>query len=83
MVNATLLGAAWGILRMMSGSVVVASISHGLWNGLAYVLFGFGVASIVIAQWHWPLSGMIYMPMAITLGIMGWRGGVGLNRLCK
>ena len=45
MVNAALLGAAWGLLRSISGSVFVASASHGVWNGLAYTLFGFGTRS--------------------------------------
>lgn len=40
--NAILLGFNWGILRLVSGSILVASVSHGLWNALAYVLFGFG-----------------------------------------
>lgn len=42
LVNATLLGAIWGMLRWISGSVFVASVGHGVWNGLAYVFFGFG-----------------------------------------
>lgn len=42
MVNATLLGIVWGMLRSISGSVIVASVSHGLWNGLTYPLFAFG-----------------------------------------
>ena len=42
MVNAALMGAIWGLLRLISGSVIVSSVSHGLWNGGAYVLFGFG-----------------------------------------
>jgi membrane protease YdiL (CAAX protease family) len=42
LVNATLLGLVWGLLRKISGSVVVAAVSHGIWNGLVYVLFGFG-----------------------------------------
>ena len=42
MVNAAVMGLGWGLLRALSGSVVVASVSHGLWNGLAYVLFGYG-----------------------------------------
>lgn len=42
MINAAVMGAAWGLLRLISGSVIVASLSHGLWNGLAYVLFGYG-----------------------------------------
>jgi membrane protease YdiL (CAAX protease family) len=42
MVNAAVIGAIWGLMRSISGSVVVASVSHGVWNGGAYVLFGFG-----------------------------------------
>jgi hypothetical protein len=32
-----------GILRWISGSIIVASCSHGLWNGIVYVFFGFGL----------------------------------------
>jgi len=41
-VNATLLGLIWGVLRFGSGSILVSSAGHGLWNGLTYVLFGVG-----------------------------------------
>ena len=40
--NATLIGLVWGLLRLGSGSILVASAGHGLWNGLTYVLFGVG-----------------------------------------
>jgi membrane protease YdiL (CAAX protease family) len=42
MINAAVMGAIWGLMRWISGSVFVSSVSHGLWNGMAYVLFGFG-----------------------------------------
>jgi len=42
LINAAVLGGMWGILRLRSGSIVVSSVSHGLWNGLAYTLFGYG-----------------------------------------
>jgi len=42
LVNATLLGLIWGLMRMLSGSILVASVSHAVWNALAYSLFGFG-----------------------------------------
>lgn len=42
LVNAAVLGAVWALLRWLSGSVIVASVSHGVWNGLTYVLFGYG-----------------------------------------
>jgi membrane protease YdiL (CAAX protease family) len=41
-VNVAVMGAIWGLMRWISGSVIVASVSHGLWNGLDYVFFGFG-----------------------------------------
>lgn len=42
LINAALMGAVWGLLRWISGSVVVASVSHAVWNALAYTLFGAG-----------------------------------------
>lgn len=42
MLNAAVIGAVWGLMRWQSGSVIVSSVSHGVWNGMAYVLFGFG-----------------------------------------
>lgn len=45
LVNATLLGAIWGMLRLMSGSVIVPAVSHAVWNGLDYPLYGFGEKS--------------------------------------
>jgi membrane protease YdiL (CAAX protease family) len=40
--NAAVLGAIWGLLRLMSGSIVVASVGHSVWNAIAYALFGEG-----------------------------------------
>ncbi|HKS04503.1 MAG TPA: CPBP family intramembrane glutamic endopeptidase [Chthoniobacterales bacterium] len=45
LVNAAVIGMIWGMLRWISGSIIVASCSHGLWNGIAYVFFGFGTKS--------------------------------------
>jgi membrane protease YdiL (CAAX protease family) len=42
MLNAVALGLIWGLLRSISRSLLVSSVSHGIWNGLAYVLFGYG-----------------------------------------
>jgi len=41
-VNGTLIGLSWGLMRLVSGSIIVTSVSHGVWNGMAYGLFGFG-----------------------------------------
>ena len=42
LVNAALMGLIWGLMRLVSGSVIVASVSHAVWNACAYGLFGFG-----------------------------------------
>lgn len=42
LVNGMLLGLIWGLLRLISGSVIVPSVCHAVWNAFAYALFGFG-----------------------------------------
>jgi len=42
LVNATLLGWIWGRMRQLSRSALVPAVSHAVWNGLVYPLFGFG-----------------------------------------
>ncbi len=65
LVNATLLGAIWGLLRLASGSVLVPAVSHAFWNGIDYPLFGFGekVGALGIQQTH------VYGPEVGVLGI--------------
>lgn len=41
--NVLVLGLNWGVMRMVSGSVLVPSLSHAVWNAIAYRFFGFGV----------------------------------------
>jgi membrane protease YdiL (CAAX protease family) len=66
LVNATLLGLIWGMLRLLSGSIVVASVSHAVWNGIDYPLFGLGenVGALGIQQTH------IFGPEVGVLGIV-------------
>lgn len=70
LVNATLLGAIWGLLRLVSGSVVVPALCHAVWNAIDYPLFGFGekAGALGIEQTH------IFGP---EVGILG----IGLNLL--
>lgn len=65
LINATLLGAVFGMLRMASGSVIAPSICHAVWNGFDYPLFGFGekAGALGIEQTH------IYGPEVGVLGI--------------
>lgn len=68
LINATLIGGVFGIIRLISGSVIAASLCHAVWNGLDYPLFGFGerVGALGIQQTH------IFGP---EVGIVG----IGLN----
>ncbi len=42
LVNATLLGLIWGLMRLVSNSILPSVIYHSVWNGLVYELYGFG-----------------------------------------
>jgi len=70
MFNAVVLGLIWGLLRAISGSILVSSVSHGLWNGGAYVFFGYGTTAGALGIHDTP----IYGP---EVGILG----LGLNLL--
>ena len=65
LINATLIGAVFGMLRMASGSIVAPSICHTVWNGIDYPLYGFGekVGALGIDATH------IYGPEIGVLGI--------------
>lgn len=66
LVNATLLGLIWGLLRMVSGSILVPAVCHAVWNGIDYPLYGFGerVGALGIEQTH------IYGPEVGLVGIV-------------
>ena len=78
LVNATLLGAIWGMLRLVSGSTLVASVSHAVWNGIDYPLFGFGekVGALGIEQTHiyGPEVGLlgVALNLLFAAGLWGW-----------
>jgi len=66
LINGTILGLIWGVMRMVSGSVLVPAVSHSVWNAIDYPLFGFGekVGALGISQTH------IYGPEVGLLGIV-------------
>ncbi len=41
-IGSTAFGFAMGALRMRSGSIIIPSLCHGLWNGSVYTFFGAG-----------------------------------------
>ncbi len=77
LVNVTLLGLAWGILRLVSGSVLVPGTAHAIWNGLAYTLFGFGERGGVLSISNIPLfdpeRGVLGVIVNTTIVFILWR----------
>jgi membrane protease YdiL (CAAX protease family) len=81
LVNAALLGVIWGLLRSASGSIVVASLAHGLWNGVDYVLYGagprpglLGVTATVI---YGPEVGLAGIAANLAFALALWRSTRG------
>ena len=81
LVNATLLGAVWGILRMVSGSVLVPAVCHAVWNGFDYPLYGFGEKSgaLGIQETHLfgPEVGLLGILLNALFVLLIWRFYVG------
>ena len=77
LVNATLLGMVWGILRMVSGSVLVPAVCHAVWNGLDYPLYGFGekTGALGIQQTHLfgPEVGLVGIGLNALFVLLIWR----------
>ena len=79
--NAALMGASWGLLRGISGSILVSSVSHGIWNGLTYVLYGFGSKVGALGVQNTPVFGPEVGWLGLTLNLLyvavlwrWWRG---------
>jgi membrane protease YdiL (CAAX protease family) len=75
--NAAVIGAAWGVIRAISGSILVSSASHGFWNGIVYVLFGFGTKpgalGITNTVIFGPEIGIVGLTVNLLLTIVLWR----------
>jgi hypothetical protein len=74
-INVTITGLIMGVLRLASGSVVVPSISHGIWNGILYPLFGagtqIGFLGIRDGTFH-PEVGVLGLVLNLVLAIGLW-----------
>jgi membrane protease YdiL (CAAX protease family) len=85
LVNATLLGFTWGALRLISGSVLVACTAHGFWNGITYILFGYGqksgALSIADIGVFGPERGYvgIAVNLAVAMALLYWVQRRGIN----
>lgn len=77
MLNAAVIGVIFGLLRGISGSVIVASLSHGVWNGGDYVFFGFGakVGALGIKNTaiYGPEVGILGLALNVVFATVLWR----------
>jgi membrane protease YdiL (CAAX protease family) len=78
---AVVVGVTLGLLRSISGSVIVSSLGHGIWNGVAYVLFGggtkVGALGVVNTAVFGPETGILGLAAnsIFALGLwLFWRG---------
>lgn len=76
--NASVIGFVWAQMRQRSGSIVVTSVSHGLWNGLVYVLFGFGTTVGILGIHNTtvfgPEIGLVGLTLNVVFAAVVWLG---------
>lgn len=69
-------GLIFGLLRYISGSIIVSSFSHALWNTIVYILFGFGggigILGIKMTGIYHPESGLLGLAFGIIFVAILW-----------
>lgn len=69
-------GLTFGLLRYISGSIIVSSFSHALWNTVVYALFGFGTGvgllNIKTTSIYHPESGLLGLVFGIIFMAVLW-----------
>ncbi|MCB2107263.1 MAG: CPBP family intramembrane metalloprotease [Rhodobacteraceae bacterium] len=76
-IGSTVFGIAMGLLRLKSGSLLVPSVCHGLWNATVYTFFGAGEKAGLLgiadpAIWD-PERGYAGLVLAIVAAAILWR----------
>ena len=87
LLNAVVIGAIWGILRDLSGSVIVTSLCHGIWNAGAYVLFGDGLKAGALGIKNTailgPEHGLLGLGLNILVLIFLWQHWAAIEHRAK
>ena len=76
--NVVAIGIIWGLMRKWSGSILVTSVSHGVWNAFTYVLFGVGSAAGVLGIHNTavfgPEVGLVGLGVNLAFAAVLWFG---------
>jgi membrane protease YdiL (CAAX protease family) len=78
LINAVAIGVTWGMLRSISGSILVTSVCHSVWNAAVYTFFGFGetigVLGVKETAVYGPESGLVGLALnlALAAGLWAW-----------
>ena len=79
--NAGVIGFNWALIRRKSGSIVVSSVSHGVWNSLVYTLFGYGTTLGILGIHNTavvgPEVGFVGLALNLALAAVLWLGDSG------
>lgn len=77
LISISFLALIWGILRMVSGSVLVPAVSHAVWNAVDYPLFGFGekvgALGITETQLFGPEVGILGIALGAAFLALIWK----------
>ena len=77
-ISASIGGIAWGLLRLISGSLVVVAVTHGIWNAAGYELFNkgaeLGALGIQNTSIFGPEAGVlgVILNLGYALGLWLW-----------
>lgn len=76
--NVAVIGLIWALMRQRFGSIVVASVSHGVWNGLVYTLFNegptIGALGIHNTGVFGPETGLVGLALNLAFAAVLWLG---------
>ncbi len=87
--SAFTIGIIWGMFRLISGSIVVTSVVHGVWNGAVCVFFGMGATEgalgIKETAVYGPEVGVLGLAIniVIAIGLWQWYRSASRKRLAR